>query len=463
MLTKTRRENTSNLPITGKTSPSDNDVAARFGLRWLWQTIWESRRQHAVVLSTIVTSFIEFGLRTVHSILIARILGPVGRGEYATVVFYMQSLAYAGLLGSHYAITRHAARHPDDAATLRPTATRVAMLTGFGSFVVVAMLSLLILPMDKRFLVPLCIICGLTLPSEHMRILLLSVDQGCRDFFQHNANRIFAAVVFPALILLVWALGIGTVAVITTMTVIVPLLALVFRSVTTRQRLFVGPAKPSTRQIIKQGLPYSFAELSGTLFDRLHIFLVLCLASLTMQGYYTAALPVSSLLMVAPFALTMFTFNSGADPKRPVTLRDVWLVGGGVLLFQGVTTVILLSILQPLIIILLGSDFAPSIQLARVLIVATAIAGCGQIAEGYLRGRRKSSLGIWARCFGAVTLLIFVAFAYGPLGTDCIPIAALIGYLASTSWIMAAVIHDVHTQTSQASIGMSTAAREDDR
>ena len=78
------------------------------GLAWL---------QSAVAL-TVAAQLGIFGLQAIHSVILARILGPQGRGEYSTVVMFSQTLLYAGMLGGTFAIARRAGRTQGNATPL---------------------------------------------------------------------------------------------------------------------------------------------------------------------------------------------------------------------------------------------------------------------------------------------------------------------------------------------------------
>ena len=108
------------------------------------------------ILATVVTSFCTFGITAVQGILLARMLGPEGRGQFGTAIFYSTTLTFIGMAGAQYAIARRAAKNPGDSLQLSQSALRLAVLTGLGTFALVAILSFTSLPLEKRFLGPLC-------------------------------------------------------------------------------------------------------------------------------------------------------------------------------------------------------------------------------------------------------------------------------------------------------------------
>ena len=111
--------------------------------------------RHATVLSTVGTSFAVLLLQTVQAMVLARMLGPGGRGEYASAILYTTLLTYIGLMGTHLAVARRAARHRGTFVELQRASLRTGLLTGTLTLAVVAALGWTALPATKSFL-PLC-------------------------------------------------------------------------------------------------------------------------------------------------------------------------------------------------------------------------------------------------------------------------------------------------------------------
>ena len=62
---------------------------------------------------TVGFAFAIVALQLGQGVLLARLLGPQGRGEYATAVLYVQMLLYIGLLGGLEVVCRYAADKSD--------------------------------------------------------------------------------------------------------------------------------------------------------------------------------------------------------------------------------------------------------------------------------------------------------------------------------------------------------------
>lgn len=397
------------------------------------------------MVGTVVTSFVLFGLMTVQGIILARTLGPDGRGQYGTAVFYTQTLMYIGLLGSHYAVARWAGRRVSDLEGLWHSTFKLGILTGIGTMCVVTILAFWGLPPEKEHLAWLCILCSIYLPLEHIRLLWLALDHGRGDFDRYNGSRLVAQVAFPSLLAIVWISGSTTVKTVSLMFALAPLVGLTYQYLT-KPNFTTNMASnrgPSVKRILQRGKPYAMSVLVSDLCDRIDMFLFLWLTSFTIQGYYAAAVPAANLLLVIPIALSLFAFNAGSRREQLTTPRSVWKNSAMILAVQLTSAGVFALMLEPLMVLVYKEPFRAAVPLALRLLPAYAIAGCGRVAEAYLQGRNKAILGVYSRLAGAVAMCVFIYLGYSQWQEFSIPMGATVGYCVSSSMLLAAILLDV--------------------
>jgi O-antigen/teichoic acid export membrane protein len=418
---------------------------------WLGSFTSLSKLLTADIFATVATSFLLFGMLTVQGIFLARMLGPEKRGEYATAVFYTQTLVYVGMLGTQHAVTRWAARRKNDVEGLMSSTKQLGILTGLSTMAIVTLLALFVLPSDKQVLAPLCILCACFLPLEHVRQLWLAVDQGRANFRQYNYSRLVAGLAFPTMLGIAWTLGAKSVLVVCVFFVMAPLPGLIYQHFL---HLNAGHSRkptrtPSTKELLKRGKPYALAVLVSDICDRLDIFLFLWLTSFTAQGYYAAAVPAANLLLVIPIALALFAFNTGARRDNRPTLVKIVKTSAAILGIQLFTTVAYAVVLKPLMVLVFGEEFHGAVPLTLALLPAYGIAGCGRVAEAFLQGRNKAILGVYSRLVGAATMGLFIFFAFKSWAEMSIPLGAIVGYLVSTLILWSAIFVDARDDTRQ--------------
>jgi O-antigen/teichoic acid export membrane protein len=398
--------------------------------------------KHWDVLTTVSTSFGVFAIFAVQGVFMARLLGPEKRAEYGTAVLYTQTFTYIGLLGSLLSIAGRAARNRDGLPNLRRSAIHLGAFTGIATALFVVVLSLIALPAAKSFLAPLCIICALMLPFDHIRLTLLSVDHGTGAFSKYNKNLLVNAAVLPVLLGVLWMTGIKSIGTVVAATLLIPVIALAYRFATEGLRIIGKKADPPVGSLLVEGLPYAAAQTSNDLFGRFDAVLILWFSSLTQQGYYTAAVSTAALLVVAPNALALFSFRASAANGPPPTLGRTVAAGIAVLVIQLVTLGAFLAFLEPLIVLVFGANFRGAVPYARLLLPAHAISGVTYVAGGYLRGQRKPLVEVWSRVLGTI-VMVAVAIALRATWHDLgVPMAAVCGHATCAVILCWAVLAD---------------------
>ena len=399
----------------------------------------------AAVVGTVGSQVGVFGIHALHSIVLARMLGPTVRGEYATTVLYSQTLVYAGLLGTLFSIARRAAQEDTNRPMLASSSIRVGLITGISCIGVVSLLALFALPAEKSYLWVLCIFAAWQLPFEHARLALLAVDHGSGDFRRYNTNRLLTAAIFPVLLGICWLAGILTLNIVVVTVVLTSMLGLCQLLYAHREVRLSTPSDPPAPVLIKEGLPYASAYFAAQLLGRLDTLLMLWFMTFAAQGYYAVALAAAGLMHVVPNALALFAFNAGAKQQGPQSgkmLRNGLLAVLGI---QILTAAAFAVILGPLLIFLFGSKFENSLPMTLALLPGLAIDGIGTVAEGYLRGRGRPLSTLRPRILSAAVLVLTAYLLSGYWHDLAIPLAASIAHAVSGIAITLVLIKDFYS------------------
>ncbi len=404
------------------------------------------------LLATFMTTVAVFGIYFLQGILIARILGPIGRGEFGTAIFFPRDiLLYVGLLGGVEIVTKYATDRRLNATDLKNSAATLGLfsgtLTAFVSALVATITLLIVNNGAKAYLIPYCWLVCLFVPWEHLQLTIAGVDRGRERFARYNFNRLVFAASFPLLVLLYW-LAFGRAQGANMLTVICVLFVLsrvfgvlpTFRGLRFRdwfssctssgQNADPHYPQPTTWQLLRKGGPYGLSMLASEIFERLDVLLILALASIQESGFYFVAVPAAALLTIAPNSLAVFTFNAGAD-KRPVTLRFALLVIVSIVVVQVISLFVLWHLVPLLIVTFYGQAFEPSIQYVWYLLPAFAIKGFLQAMDGYLKGSGLPMIGVWARCLSILGMLWLVYVLFSKHELLSIPMASCAGQTLS--------------------------------
>ncbi len=430
------------------------------------------------VFTTFLTTLGVFGIFLIQGIIVARILGPAGRGEFGTAMFFPRDVfLYAGMSGGIEIVNSYAIKGFINIRSLKYSAAKVGLISGTITGLVAAIISVVVMIcVGKTYLIPFCLLCCVFVPWEHMQLTISAVDRGTKNFRFYNVNRLLYAMTFVILLALVYGLQLDSLLSISPILLVCCLFVIArvvgilptlrgmelpgtlwgltqTKSPGSAESLDAEPPLetaevPTAWTLLKQGKFYALSMLASELFERLDMFLIVAIASVTESGYYFVAIPAAQLLIVAPNALGIFTFNAGADKDRRVSLREVVSVMSATAVLQVVSALVLSFIIPFLIIQFFKSPYAPAIPFALWLLPACAIKGYLQAVDGYLKGRGRPMVGVWARFLSIFVMLAFVGAVYAELipGPEqrllSIPMAACLGQAISMVIISIAVLRD---------------------
>ena len=383
------------------------------------------------------------GVHLVQGILLARLLGPDGRGSYAAAMLYVQLLTYVGLMGGLDVICRAAASRTsrassgsDDAVPdeslwpLRRSAFRLGATTGVITAVVAIVLSVVAIPADKRDVIPWAILSATSLIGLHITLVYTGVDRGVENLTAYNIRRFIAAVAFPVLVIVAACFGTVTVPVacgaFVAGSVISVAACLIDRNGLQIRKMF-GRSDTPVPRLLGQSGPYGLSMLATELFERLDLLLVLWLAPIVQQGYYAAMVPAVYPLTVIPNTLGVFLFNRGTDAGRRLTVSELHRVMAASIGVQAVVTITFMLLIGWVVRLFYGEAFGPAVVYALWLAPASAIRGILQGLDAYLKGRGRPMVSVTTRITAMVVTLVTTAILFPVHGVVSIAMATLLG------------------------------------
>src|SRR5579863_5785443 len=123
-------------------------------------------------------------------ILTARLLGPVARGELATVILWPTVLSNLGLMGCNWVLAREIAKDPQRESDWAATGITVGMATALLYFLAGYFLLPVLLPSDRSYLVPVARLCLLLIPLDITNQVLLAIEHGRMRWRRYNLLRL---------------------------------------------------------------------------------------------------------------------------------------------------------------------------------------------------------------------------------------------------------------------------------
>ncbi len=375
--------------------------------------------------------------------ILARELGVTGRGEMAAVVapiFILTVIAHFGLPeATAYALAK---LRQDPRRVLR-SAGGLTLVYGLFAAVFVWWAAPVLLR-NVPDLVPLLRGVAWLLPLTMWAILMRALLLGMREYAAPAVERVLTPVL--RLVAFVSLMLAGS------LTVTTAVLAHVFCAVAgglfllavlLRRRaspvLVVEPAsavelvetpvvEPAHTRLTRQIALYGLRGWGGTLGTlitwRLDQMVLVMLVSATQLGYYVVAVALAEISMMAVNALRAIIFSEAAHR------------GGSELVAQSARIILMMTTLVaiggslvagPFIYILFGSDFGPSVDLARVLLLASIPFCVDQILTAGVYAEGRPGLRSISQLIGAavaIGLLVLLAPTMGAMGAAVASLAA---------------------------------------
>ena len=386
----------------------------------------EGARRACSLGGTLAATLGTFGFFALQGVILARMLGPEGRGAFAAAVAYPQMLLYLGLLGAADLFARRGAQlragDVGGEAALRRAAAMYGVLTGLLTLAVCGVLIVVAMPGEKRALIPLALLAACSVPLQHMRLAVQAVDHGLGNWSRYNLSRIAAAAAPPLLLLVIWGSGLGgvQVAVIGYLAATLATLPLCQWGMQQRWR---GPAQPPPLRALAEGRGFAASQIAAELLDRADILLILWLGTLAEQGWYASAVPVAATMTIVPMAVAAYTFRRGAIDGRSLTTRQVTGNLAALIAAQLAFAAALAACLPFLVPLLMGSAFQATVGFAWLLLPAAGLRGVVIAVDGYLRGRGRARPGTIGRLAGLVLMLSLSLILHPWIGAAAIPVA----------------------------------------
>ncbi len=394
---------------------------------------------------TFSTSLVIQACGAATGILTARLLGPVARGELATVILWPTILSNLGLMGCNWVLAREVAKDPERESDWAAIGVAVGLATAVLYLLAGYFLIPLLLSSDRGYLLPVARLCLLLIPLDIFNQVLLAVEHGRMRWRRYNLLRLSFFLFYLILIGFIGVTRRDQVRWFVSAFLASHLLAVLLRLWIQRKSLAAGNLRfDGCRHLLRAGVPYFGATISNLFSLQLDTILVVSLLNTEAAGIYAVAAAFangqSSLgdaLGITSFAVLSNERNTGSREKIITeTFRQSALVSCGVGL--------VLSCLIPFLVVpLFGFEFSGAVWPAVVLALAASLTASTNILNQGLRGAGHPHAGLVSQLFGtgvmALAALFFLrrfglmGMAFAVLMSACAQLLVLVA--AAANWL----------------------------
>ena len=379
-------------------------------------------------VGTFGTSVVVQCFTVLQGIIIARLLGPLGRGQYAAVILWPNVFAAIGIFGTNIALARAAAKTENYSQVIR-TAIFLALITALLSSFACYLLLPYLLPQAEQQLLDLSRFFVIFIILNHLALNLIAVDQGAGNFRRFNFTRAVLYPVYVAFLIGMWSTGVREVKwaaiglLIANLAVVLVRLSLVLKDMQLWGRLY------SPISAIKESIRFGLVGAAMPLYLQADKAILLWLLGAENLGLYVVALSASAAIGSITNSAAMVSFTVAAQVKRGEGFEKIaktfrlsallWLFFGGIL-------AIAMPLLLPLVY---GSEFESAVNPARLLIAGSAFAGLANLLDQSMRGQGRPFAGLEGRLAGIVVIAILGMALSQPWGLMGMCLAFIFGQL----------------------------------
>jgi O-antigen/teichoic acid export membrane protein len=369
-------------------------------------------------------------------VLLARALGPDGRGEVAAIQLWGMFLATLALMGIQDAVVYYAARTRHLAGRYAISAAALGLLASVP--VVVA----------GWFLIPLVLASQSDSTKELARLFLLFVPiyavstqpgqalRGLGSFGRWNFLRILPAFLWVVVVVAAIVVDQRTPAFMTIGFLVLSLVTL-GASVWVAAPVVEPPYDVRThtwRPLLGYGLPLLLATIPHWLNIRLDQMLLAAFVSSRDLGLYVVAVAWAGLVapLVNAFGIVLFP-RLARETDEGVRVEVLYRGLRATLVVTTTLTVVMLILTPFAIRVFFGAAFGEATPAAAVLVLATAALAVNFVLEEGFRGLGRPGEVLRAEVMGLVVTGAALAVLLRPLGIVGAALASLVGYTATTA------------------------------
>lgn len=401
------------------------------------RAILRARGDLTMILSfTVGTSLFIQVITVASGVILARALGPEGRGALALAMLWPTLVAGLGLLGISDAVVYRAARENE-----RPSAALSNALP-------LAIIQSLLLSVAGWLLIRIALHGKPTvaadadfylwyIPLNLLGIYAIAYLQGRMAMSYFNLFRASVHVAYTVLLALLWVSNHVNVRTALAASLLSNLITvgLCAASLVRAGVVALRVSVSELRSLITLGLQLNLGNLASVFASRIDIVMLSFLVTPSALGDYVVATTVGALPFLLPSAVSLILYPLFARQQREKAGRAFsrFMLLAILLTLAGIPVVLMIS---PLVVkVFFGSAFSPAIVIGQILSVASLLRGMNTMLGSVLRGlgapMRASGGDIAGLTVMAITLVPGIRLAQG----EGAAVASLLGAATALTWM----------------------------
>jgi O-antigen/teichoic acid export membrane protein len=387
---------------------------------------------------SLTTSVAIQGLNAVTGVLLARLLGPAGRGELAAVLLWPSVLAAVGSLGVSEAVVYETARGATPARAVAGSSLAVAVVQSLALVVAGMALVALVHRGDDPQLVRSSYLFLAFIPLNLLTLYATGIVNGLRRFAAYNGLRLMVIVATTGGIILVATADTLTVRTAIVVYLLANLLTAVAALVVLARlgTLSLACDRGTVWRLLSFGIRTHTTNIAAQLNERLDQLVISVILTPAKLGLYVIAVTLTSATTIigqaaANVVLPLVASADDDEARTAAARRYVRRV----LLGAAAIAVPMIVATPWLIRLLFGADFLGAATVTRVLLVATVFFSTNRVIAALLNAVGRPLDAAVAESLSLGITVVGLAVLLPQLDLAGAGLTSLLAYSATTVWM----------------------------
>lgn len=386
---------------------------------------------------TLLTSILNLVLSIFVTIIIARLLGPEGKGIYTVITVFPYLIVTLGSLGVPSATAFYVAKQSYTRPKILGNTVLTSLITGTLGMIVGLIIATfwghrLFPGISQKYL----ILALLTIPPNMLFIHLQYTLLGAQYIKGYNlVSLIHNSLLLAFTILLLWVFKMKVIGALTAI-----ILSYIFANIFT----FVLTIKVSggiklqmdysyLKNALRYGLQIYISNTLRFLSLRVNLFLVNGLLNPAAVGFYSISTGLTEKLLLISQAAATVLFPKIAMEEDDIKRKEFTpVIARAVLWLTLLTALIIFVLSQWLIGFLYSQTFLPAVAPLRILLLGTIAVSLSQILGNDIAGRGQPILNVYANIVGFISVVVLSVLWIPKYGIEGAAWASTVSYVATT-------------------------------
>jgi len=394
-------------------------------------------------LITFSTQIIAVVLGIAVAIVIARVLGPEGKGAYSLIILVPTLLALLGNLGIGIANTYFGGSRRYNWAELSSNSLVSALALGIVLAFAFLAYFFIVNPTFLKDIEPRCLalatlVVPLSLLTMYFSLILLGQNRIKEYNLVHLAQASISLVLILFLLLAVKGGVFGTIVAWASATLVAAILSILLVRRTTNIKWSFHP------QLFKDSVKFGVKGYLGNVIQflnyRLDMFLVAFFMSVTFVGYYSISVAMAEALWYFPgavgtviFARTPRLSAKEANTSTPQICRNTFFI---TILFA----LVLAALGKYIIMLFFGSAFLPALKPLWILLPGIVALSIPKVLSNEIAGRGKPIVGTIAAGISVAVNIPLNLLLIPKMGISGAALASTVSYSVAAVVVLAAFL-----------------------